>query len=76
MIIKYYIFIFVYLQRLRLRGDWSDTGPNARPEGNQQANNPFSNDDETASASESQEASSSQSQSMVSSLLDCSKCIL
>ena len=22
------------MQRLRLRGDWSDTGPNARPENN------------------------------------------
>ena len=65
-ITKYLNFIFAYLQRLRLRGDWSDTGPNARPEGNQQANNPFSNDDETASASESQEASGNQSQSMVS----------
>ena len=60
------MFVVAYLQRLRLRGDWSDTGPNARPEGNQQANNPFGNDDEAASASESQEASGSQSQSMVS----------
>ena len=52
-------------QRLRLRGDWSDTGPNARPEGNQQSN-PLSNDGETAADTESQEASTSQNQSMVS----------
>ena len=51
-------------QRLRLRGDWSDTGPNARPEGNQQANT-FNNDGDNA-ASESQEASDgSQSQPLV-----------
>ena len=35
------------MQRLRLRGDWSDTGPNARPERDSSSNN-TRDEDETS----------------------------
>ena len=38
------------MKRLRLRGDWSDTGPNARPENNSATNTANDAEDEAASS--------------------------
>ena len=50
-----------------MRGDWSDTGPNARPEGGQQTT-PFSNEEEATSPAPD-ENSVGQSQAMVINML-------